>query len=852
MTAWYKHGGVSIYVAHVLDALAALPAESVQVCITSPPYFGLRSYQTEPQIWGGSSDCDHQLAETPASKVLTGGTGSASAKQVTNAGSQYGNAPIAAEGYEVGFRTGLGYVHDREKPTTNGATCTRCGAWRGELGSEPSVEMYVAHIVEVFRAVRRVLHDTGTVFLNLGDSYSSGDARRADAYGTDDRALADSQDRGCLCGNLCDACRVAYQIGKAHSDGLPVPMPTPSPSAPSLAHTVSAPAHPPTLDWQDQDSHSVAATLDSEQTPALADGLPLDFQASTPDGCAPLLPESHSAASTQDGGCLLCGRSLPDSSQASARMAACSCGTGSHGSASGTSGRDVSASAYLDYTRTSHLGPKQLMMLPARVALALQADGWVLRSDIIWSKPNPMPESVTDRPTTAHEHLFLLSKRADYYFDQEAIREPHAYLWTERKGGSLSPNTDRNILAGRRDGTRDALPLPNPAGRNRRSVWTIPTEAYSGAKSIADYVGRDGKPYKASPDCPIHGLLENLENPRTGECDAPLDQPSPGSPGTSDDRGQVPACEPLSTDASPSDSGLWGSESEHILGSTDGYRTPSPSTCLADGLDGDDGLAPDTDHTSGQPTPLPDSLDSLALPYAPTAIDHSTQTHRTGLAPATSPAYTASAQTPDHIDGKLALPGFADLVDHTAESNTSADVSPNGFGYDPSAQKRRRTADICTCTIITQDHFATFPRKLVEPCVLAGSSARGQCPRCGAPWGRVVERERGDDAPATTPKKEALVASGQWNEPRRGQSGHPPGWRKMEPDRVTATWAPTCPHADLEPVPQVCLDPFAGSGTTLYVARHHGRRAVGIELSEEYSRLAADRLKQGTLGLELW
>jgi DNA modification methylase len=64
------------------------------------------------------------------------------------------------------------------------------------------------------------------------------------------------------------------------------------------------------------------------------------------------------------------------------------------------------------------------MMIPARVALALQADGWYLRSDIIWAKPNPMPESVTDRPTTAHEHLFLLSKSERYYYDAAAIAEP--------------------------------------------------------------------------------------------------------------------------------------------------------------------------------------------------------------------------------------------------------------------------------------------------------------------------------------------------------------------------------------------------------------------------------------------
>lgn len=67
--------------------------------------------------------------------------------------------------------------------------------------------------------------------------------------------------------------------------------------------------------------------------------------------------------------------------------------------------------------------PKDLLMMPARLALALQADGWWLRSDIIWAKPNPMPESVTDRPTNAHEHIFLLTKSARYFYDADAVRE---------------------------------------------------------------------------------------------------------------------------------------------------------------------------------------------------------------------------------------------------------------------------------------------------------------------------------------------------------------------------------------------------------------------------------------------
>jgi DNA modification methylase len=127
---------------------------------------------------------------------------------------------------------------------------------------------------------------------------------------------------------------------------------------------------------------------------------------------------------------------------------------------------------------------KDLVGIPWRVAFALQADGWYLRSDIIWSKPNPMPESVTDRPTKAHEYLFLLTKSPRYYFDADAVREPHVREWDAGNGGTFGPVTaaggKQRVLGGTKD-HKGAYPLPNPAGRNLRSVWTIATEPYPGA-----------------------------------------------------------------------------------------------------------------------------------------------------------------------------------------------------------------------------------------------------------------------------------------------------------------------------------------------------------------------------------
>lgn len=150
---------------------------------------------------------------------------------------------------------------------------------------------------------------------------------------------------------------------------------------------------------------------------------------------------------------------------------------------------------------------KQLLMIPARVAIALQADGWVLRQEIVWHKPNPMPESVTDRCTKAHESIFLLAKSDRYYFDSEAIKEPakkgaagsdfHTGKTGEHQMGraSTKPRSKRDSFK-REDSKRSEVIPGQSVGthrserdesawdvekRNKRSVWTVATVPYSGA-----------------------------------------------------------------------------------------------------------------------------------------------------------------------------------------------------------------------------------------------------------------------------------------------------------------------------------------------------------------------------------
>jgi site-specific DNA-methyltransferase (adenine-specific) len=144
---------------------------------------------------------------------------------------------------------------------------------------------------------------------------------------------------------------------------------------------------------------------------------------------------------------------------------------------------------------------KQLLGIPWRVAFALQQDGWYLRQDIIWSKPNPMPESVTDRCTKAHEYIFLLSKKAKYYYDADAVRE-------EGSGRIPGNKVPQKIDDSRNDGGDGGILLAQQKPqdtRNKRSVWEVATQPYSGAH-FATFPPKLIKPCILA-GCPVGGTV---------------------------------------------------------------------------------------------------------------------------------------------------------------------------------------------------------------------------------------------------------------------------------------------------------------------------------------------------------
>jgi len=298
-----------------------LPNGCIHCVVTSPPYWRLRDYGIEPTIWGGEESCEHGWG--PSGSHHRGGPPSQSEATV---------------GRDQSARNATNDVR-------TGSVCSRCGAWQGVYGLEPTPDLYLEHTVEIFRAVRRVLRDDGTLWLNLGDSYSN-DTK----WGGKSHAAG-----GCQ----------GQRVRRA-KDGDP-------------KRGISAPGQP---------LHH-------------CDGLK----------------------------------------------------------------------------------PKDLVGMPWRVAFALQADGWYLRQDIIWHKPNPIPESVTDRCTKAHEYLFLLTKSPRYFYDAEAIKEAAAGVGG---GAGIGPQTKPGIHhVNQGHGAINGMGIqsrkfdrPEYKIRNRRSVWTLPTISF--------------------------------------------------------------------------------------------------------------------------------------------------------------------------------------------------------------------------------------------------------------------------------------------------------------------------------------------------------------------------------------
>ncbi len=288
------------------EVLKTLPEKHFNTVVTSPPYWGLRDYQTGTWV-GGDPDCPH-MRTTKIGKTVKTTTGH---QAMHDQGNVVGDAIYKSE-------------------------CPKCGAVRKDLqvGLEDSPAEYVRTLVRIFREIRRVLRDDGTVWLNLGDTYSSH---------KDCKSISQSLAKG-------TKAEVAHVIDKGKSV--------------------------------------------SRDTKKL---------------------------------------------------------------------------------KEAGLKNKDLIGIPWRVAFALQEDGWYLRQDIIWHKPNPMPESVKDRCTKSHEYIFLLSKFPKYYYDNEAIKEEVKQDWGTRDRTNGKYHNEGTGLVPH-SGLESSYET-----KNKRSVWTVSPKPFKEA-----------------------------------------------------------------------------------------------------------------------------------------------------------------------------------------------------------------------------------------------------------------------------------------------------------------------------------------------------------------------------------
>ena len=464
---------MEILVGDALVELAAMPDTSIQCCITSPPYLGLRDYGTG--TWeGGDTECAHGF--------------------VVDAGA---TSQREGRSYQQGHPSRL----------------CRCGATRvdKQLGLEPTPDEYVAKLVEVFREVKRVLRSDGTLWLNLGASYASGPVL-SQRYRLRDDATDADRERVALAmfGVRFDRDETAgegsmRQVLPAPRQGAPVrgrpgmagEGVTPVlPAKPGEGAGEDEGAAPGVEVGSDREAGRQVRVLRGDDV-GVSDGGSRQRRrggTSSRTGCE---PDGRDAGLPGDSSGGLPGGEISSpvfQLQLRARVLGLL-------SAHSFSRREIPDSVVGCFEREVAFKQKDLVNIPAMVAEALRADGWYLRSEIIWHKPNPMPESVTDRPTKAHEQVFLLSKSARYYYAADSIRE----RWADnRMGGSATKSLAYSEESGR-NGDSGLGATPPFTGRNKRSVWRVATQPYPEAH-FATFPPRLIAPMVAA-GCPRDGVV---------------------------------------------------------------------------------------------------------------------------------------------------------------------------------------------------------------------------------------------------------------------------------------------------------------------------------------------------------
>lgn len=613
---------------HCIAELRKLPAKHFHVCVTSPPYYGLRSYGTPPQIWDGESDCEHQWGKPQRAY---------NANEISGPGS-----------------TGKNDDWHKNRDKHAGCFCIKCNAWLGELGREPVPSLYVQHLVQVFGELYRVLRDDGIFWLNIGDSLSGG------GHGGGGGSMSEWKNQGEICGG--------YK-----------------------------------------------------------------------------------------------GRTSPP---------------------------------------CWGLKNKDKMLIPHRVAAALQSYGWYVRQDNVWSKPNPMRESVQDRCTTSHEYIFQLAKgqhsiRTIKLLDlkPEFVHFPRGVGLTGSYSGvpALCVQLATSIFNVAQSQENDCLPP------------FYSKEWEQGAESYFGKLGATLPPMQRAITTSARFLNGNVSTKEF-------------------------LCEIHS---------LWcdlGKANELLIrrGMSEHSHPPhafvdSQTTVAVN----DSGKVSKLDIVHGQVivvTPITckyfSDFYAIKEPVKKDTIER---------------AFRGRGGDHKNVNGAPGQPPHSFLQE---QQNMTGLVSFDGI----SAAANKLSVWTVTVASFKGAHFATFPPDLIEPCIRAGTSDGGCCAKCGAAFVRVLEKLAPDRAAQKAAGGNELglyLGKSRKNHKAAGvqdASAKKARILKGMIVRKTVGFKPTCACGGVTScVPCRVIDPFFGSGTTGQVALTLNRDVTGVELNKDYLPFIQER-----------